>query len=321
MPMCYFFVIKHCEKGNWRNCGSTSSKYFWCANSNAYGKSCKNRGLCMISNADLRHAQHDLKKLIANSEASRTRSKYKRLLILVIWLLCALIAFFTHPHLQATPLPQRVFWALFGLWSVPTWSLLGAPLWQRVQVGGSLAALYGGVYGLLGVVATIWAMVYQLWLRAPASAKQWSQVQQEKHRREQGQLTIGEAVDNYAFPAETDGIPLVQVTHKRKQPIVIGVPYQREMGHTIVIAPTRAGKGLHLTEVLRHWQHAALVIDPKGEQCERTAGIRQLQGAVYNVPQHTLDLSQYYDWTNRNDLTELHKHLIRPDADRQTIFA
>ncbi len=279
----------------------------------------------MTTNADLQQAR---RQLAASTRQSERNGRFRTIALCLFWLLFALFAFFRHPHLQMLALLPRAFWAVFGVWTVPLWEVLGAPVWSQVQSGqSSLRTLWWSLYGSLGGVATIWAILYLMWRRAPASAKSWFAVQQALHRREQGQLSAHEAHTLYPLPTTANGLPLAQVTtqpsgfRRSKQQMIVGVSSQREMGHLAVIAPTRAGKGLHLTSVLQQWQHAALVIDPKGEQCERTAGYRQLQGAVYNLPHHSVDLSHYYDWTNRNDLTELHRHLIQPEADTQRIFA
>ncbi len=283
----------------------------------------------MITNADLQQARRQLSAdALQNGVATRRRRHVGRLALLLIWLLFALIAFFRHPHLQPLTLLHRSFWAMFGVWSVPFWDVLGAPIWSRGQAAGaSLTTLWWTLYGSLGATMTVSVVLYLMWRRAPASAKAWTAVQQALHRRGQGQLSAAEAATLYALPPQMNGLPLAQVSTKSSrfsranEQTIVGVSSQREMGHIAVIAPTRAGKGLHLTSVLQQWQHAALVIDPKGEQCQRTAGARQLLGSVYNLPHHTLDLSHYYDWSNRNDLTELHRHLIQPQAYTQSIFA
>ncbi len=288
----------------------------------------------MITNADLQQARRELsaaphdgvaasKHVDANSPATwwGNRQLIGRIVVILIWLIFALYAFFQHPHLQDLKLLPRSFWAIFGVWSVPLWNVLGAPMWLRVQMGQSaLSTLWWTLYGSLGIIVGSVFTLYSMWRRAPASAQEWSKVQQALHRQGQGQLSADEVATLYPLPATINGMPLAQVKVKRKQ-ITVGVSAQREMGHTAVIAPTRAGKGLHLTAVLQQWQHAALIIDPKGEQCERTAGSRQLLGRVYNVPHHSVDLCSYYDWANRNDLTELHRHLIQPQAEGNSIFA
>jgi hypothetical protein len=90
----------------------------------------------------------------------------------------------------------------------------------------------------------------------------------------------------------------------------------------MVVAATRAGKGLHLTDVLTHWPGPAVVVDPKSEQMERTSGFRHKHlGPVYRLPGHRLELSRYYDFLDNDDIQELHDQLLRPDEDAQRIFA
>ncbi len=113
-----------------------------------------------------------------------------------------------------------------------------------------------------------------------------------------------------------DGLPLGLVNDQ-----VVGIPYGADAGHVAVIAPTRSGKGLHLTETLLRWPGAAVVVDPKGEQWERTAGTRVEWGPVYRLPFHGLDLLDYFDRHDPLDVQELHSHLLRPWQDREKIFA
>jgi type IV secretory pathway TraG/TraD family ATPase VirD4 len=79
----------------------------------------------------------------------------------------------------------------------------------------------------------------------------------------------------------------------------IGLPFDKDRGHVAVIAPSRSGKGLDLTEALLAWPGAAVVVDPKGEQWNRTAGYRAAHvGPVYRIPRVGLDVLQFF---NRND--------------------
>jgi type IV secretory pathway TraG/TraD family ATPase VirD4 len=117
------------------------------------------------------------------------------------------------------------------------------------------------------------------------------------------------------------GVPLVQVG-EGKNLTVVGLDYDRSEGHVIVIAPTRSGKGLHLTDVLRQYPGPALVLDPKREQFERTAALRRQQGPVYRIPGHQVHLSAYYrHLRDRDETIELHYHLLRPWASSEPIFA
>ncbi len=90
----------------------------------------------------------------------------------------------------------------------------------------------------------------------------------------------------------------------------------------MVTAPTRSGKGLHLTETLLRWRGATVIIDPKGEQLKRTAAYRSQFGPIYRLPGHRIPLSEYYGrLLDRDDVAELHQHWIRPSESRETIFA
>lgn len=142
----------------------------------------------------------------------------------------------------------------------------------------------------------------------------------ERMARGQGRIEAGEAARQLAIE---QGVPLAQVAaqqHQTKRALV-GLSYERAEGHAIVVAPTRAGKGLHLTEVLRHYPGPALVIDPKCEQLERTATLRSRLGPVYRIPGHQVHLSAYYrHLRDRDEVNELHYHLLRPWASREPIF-
>ncbi|MFQ5401802.1 MAG: type IV secretory system conjugative DNA transfer family protein, partial [Anaerolineae bacterium] len=80
--------------------------------------------------------------------------------------------------------------------------------------------------------------------------------------------------------------------------------------------------GLHLTDTLLTWPGPALVVDPKGEQLERTAAWRSQFGPIYRLPGHQINLAAYYrQLLDRDDIAELHAHLMRPSESREPIFA
>lgn len=58
---------------------------------------------------------------------------------------------------------------------------------------------------------------------------------------------------------------------------------RREIGNTLVVAPTRAGKGLLAISQLLSWQHSVIVNDIKGELFQATAGYRATLGDVYVI--------------------------------------
>lgn len=118
------------------------------------------------------------------------------------------------------------------------------------------------------------------------------------------------------------GVPVATVTDERNREVRVGLDYATGEGHLIVSAPTRGGKGLHATETLLTWPGPALVVDPKGEQLARTAAWRSQFGPVYCLPGHQVNLAEHYgQMLDRDDLAELHTHLMRPWESRETIFA
>lgn len=140
----------------------------------------------------------------------------------------------------------------------------------------------------------------------------------EKASRSQGRVEAAKLQEKLAIK---QGVPLVQVGEGKEQKL-LGLDYQKSEGHAIVVAPTRAGKGLHLTDTLRHYPGPALVVDPKGEQFQRTAALRRQLGPVYRIPGHQVHLSAYYRHLRDQDETiELHNHLLRPWASSEPIFA
>jgi type IV secretion system protein VirD4 len=58
---------------------------------------------------------------------------------------------------------------------------------------------------------------------------------------------------------------------------------RREIGNTLVVAPTRGGKGLLAISQLLTWKHSVIVNDIKGELYQATAGYRATLGNVYVI--------------------------------------
>src|SRR5437588_5677757 len=58
---------------------------------------------------------------------------------------------------------------------------------------------------------------------------------------------------------------------------------RREIGNTLIVAPTRAGKGLLAVSQLLSWEHSVIVNDIKGELFAATAGYRSRLGKVYVI--------------------------------------
>src|SRR5947209_6277195 len=58
---------------------------------------------------------------------------------------------------------------------------------------------------------------------------------------------------------------------------------RREIGNTLIVGPTRSGKGLLATSQLLSWKHSVIVNDIKGELFHATAGYRSTLGDVYVI--------------------------------------
>src|SRR6266567_6640611 len=58
---------------------------------------------------------------------------------------------------------------------------------------------------------------------------------------------------------------------------------RRELGNMLIVAPTRAGKGLLATSQLFTWQASVVVNDLKGDLFSATAGFRSKLGEVYVI--------------------------------------
>src|SRR5256884_6831001 len=58
---------------------------------------------------------------------------------------------------------------------------------------------------------------------------------------------------------------------------------RREIGNTLIVAPTRGGKGLLAISQLLSWRNSVIVNDIKGELFTQTAGYRSTLGSVYVI--------------------------------------
>ena len=264
----------------------------------------------------------DLRRLTPLGEETRSRHRWW-LLLLALIVAAAATAYRWHPYLQTLPPTPRLLASALGLVLWPSWPL--AALAHEQMLVGALpltAAAFSRWYlGLAALLPAVPWLLYRWWLWLPAGPRQVNRYRAEEHRRQQGQLTGGEARRLLAMGQA--GLPLASLEReqtKRHQDL-IGLPAGALEGHVLVVGATRSGKGMHLTETLLRYPGAMVVIDPKGEQYERTAGYRAQRGPVYRLPAHTLDLARYYDLGDRDDVAELHFHLLRPWADRQPVFA
>ncbi|HFQ92491.1 MAG TPA: type IV secretory system conjugative DNA transfer family protein, partial [Anaerolineae bacterium] len=194
-------------------------------------------------------------------------------------------------------------------------------LWRILKSGGMiqetadkpnllwlpLALLVPGIVGLFLYI-----------LSQPPNPLYGIQKMLEKASHSQGRVETAAIKEKLAI---TKGIPLTEIDDGKSKTL-IGLDYRQSEGHVIVVAPTRAGKGLHLTDTLRHYPGPALIVDPKGEQFQRTAVLRRKLGPVYRIPGHQVHLSAYYrHLRDRDEAIELHYHLLRPWASSEPIFA
>ena len=194
-------------------------------------------------------------------------------------------------------------------------------LWRILQSAGAIEETMDqpNLLWLLLALAVPGAISLFLYvLSQPPNPLYGIQKMMEKGSQSQGRVAADDIKEKLALKR---GLPLVQVGEGKEQTIV-GLDYDRSEGHVIVVAPTRAGKGLHLTDTLRHYPGPALIIDPKSEQFERTAALRRKLGPVYRIPGHQVHLSAYYrHLRDRDETIELHYHLLRPWASSEPIFA
>ncbi len=217
----------------------------------------------------------------------------------------------------------------------------GARLLMSVFMGG-FAFLWGGLKGLGLIEETMqepnifWVVLafalpgvifgFVTILQQPPNPLFNIEKMLTKFARSQGRRQAAEVAQKLAIQ---QGVPYATVTDEKarvarggSKQVKVGLGYVGGEGHVLVSGPTRSGKGLHLTDTLLTWPGPALVVDPKGEQAARTAGFRSRLGPIYRLPGHQVQLSIYYDQLqDRDDIAELHTHLIRPWESRETIFA
>ncbi len=257
---------------------------------------------------------HDVKhlsrRLYDRSDLGTSKPQTMLLLVLVVsWLLCGLYNYLVlAPPTQ--PARERVLRALvFG----PTYGPLGVARAGRTMQIRRTAVPMNSVLQVVGALPT--GVLALLLVGSDRGAQRRRQRRAAvRHAQAQGRPLPADVVRKVRLRG--DGLPLGMVNDQ-----VVGIPYGADAGHVAVIAPTRSGKGLHLTETLLRWPGAAVVVDPKGEQWDRTAGTRAAWGPVYRLPFHGLDLLAYFDRHDPLDLQELHSHLLRPWQDREKIFA
>lgn len=209
------------------------------------------------------------------------------------------------------------------------WVLPGGLWWERALTGLGLGII-GPLLPSLGVdlagfalwveVASrlallVFLIVVGLILNPPTSARREHMARARSHAEAQGRAHPSrlDLADVQRYP----DLPLARIGGRE-----VGLRCGADAGHVAVVAPTRSGKGLHLTQALLRWPAAAVVVDPKGEQWQRTAAHRaRVVGPVYRLPPSGVDLLGYFDMRDALDRHELFALLMQPWRDRDPSFA
>jgi type IV secretion system protein VirD4 len=97
---------------------------------------------------------------------------------------------------------------------------------------------------------------------------------------------------------------------------------RRELGNLLVVAPTRAGKGLLATSQLLSWKQSVIVNDIKGELFHATAGYRATLGDVYVIDPtgvgHRFD--PLHGKKTEDEFYSTASHLLFEAEERERIF-
>ncbi len=213
------------------------------------------------------------------------------------WLAGAALSYGLSPVLD----PQlRLKLALLHSWS--------ALIRQPSDAAALKDPLAWGIFALVMLPVAL-----QLLAFSAAAKRALYAVEAQKLARQQGRQHPASALESRAV---RDGIPLGEYRGRR-----FGVTRGADAGHVLVVAPTRMGKGLHLTGSLETWRGAAVIVDPKREQYQRTSGVRASLGPIYCIPQHGVDILQYYNIDDTLDLQELFTTLLQTWEDKDPIFS
>ncbi len=147
-------------------------------------------------------------------------------------------------------------------------------------------------------------------LTRPVNDYQVLMIEQENLERKFGRIISREAVRQYGREVVIPMATVMNTSKGRAKRVVVGLR-DKEEGHALFVAPTGLGKGLSATEILAAWPYAALVVDPKRELYERTAGYRQQTvGGIWEVPDCGVSMKTLYDLNNDLDLQTLHSYFV-----------
>src|SRR6266700_2300023 len=97
---------------------------------------------------------------------------------------------------------------------------------------------------------------------------------------------------------------------------------RREIGNTLIVGPTRSGKGLLAVSQLLSWKHSVIVNDIKGELFAATGGYRSTLGEVFVIDPagvgHSFD--PLLGKNTEDELYALASHLLFEADERERIF-
>jgi type IV secretion system protein VirD4 len=97
---------------------------------------------------------------------------------------------------------------------------------------------------------------------------------------------------------------------------------RREIGNTLIVGPTRSGKGLLATSQLLSWKQSVIVNDIKGELFAQTAGFRSSFGQVYVID--PTGVGHSYDpllgKRTEDEFLSAAKHLLYQPDERDKVF-
>jgi|GEM_PF-1137698 len=98
----------------------------------------------------------------------------------------------------------------------------------------------------------------------------------------------------------------------------------RELGHVLVVAPSRRGKTLHLIANLLCWRHSAVVLDIKGELFRVTSRRRSVLSRVWVLDPDSGEGHQYDPFKDlaqsETGIQSAAALIMRPDGDPNPIF-
>jgi type IV secretion system protein VirD4 len=218
----------------------------------------------------------------------------------VVWVLVA-------PH--TTAFRRSSFWSFAKL---PLVVVAGALAWQAIKelfisstnqliwmVWGIGAALMVGVwaidgYGLLtGAILyaglTLLFVVWNVLSRGVTWIKNFDKGFDPRTRNKPYDAHFADAAEQkpllmpFASSALGGALLLAETQTPSKQVLALqagATGGRRELGHALIVGPSRSGKGLHLMSQLLTWRGSAVVVDIKGEMFAATAGERSKHGRI-----------------------------------------